>query len=200
MIELFHAPRSRSSAIVQLLDEMDMMEKVTIREVSISRQDGSGGADPANPHPDGKVPYLLHDGAGMTEVNAIMLHLTDLFPEGGMGAPLDDPLRGPFLMWMAWYGNVLEPVVHFHFAQIESPALKRTFRDFPTAVARLEAQLAKGPWLLGERYSAADQIAAQMFHLFPQFQPNDGPIPDWVARYAERPASRRQAERAALPA
>jgi glutathione S-transferase len=80
----------------------------------------------------------------MTEVNAIMLHLTDLFPEGGMGAPLDDPLRGPFLMWMAWYGNVLEPVVHFHFAQIESPALKRTFRDFPTAVARLEAQLAKG--------------------------------------------------------
>jgi hypothetical protein len=39
-----------------------------------------------------------------------------------------------------------------------------------------------------------------MFHLFPQFQPNDGPIPDWVARYAERPASRRQAERDALPA
>lgn len=195
MIELFHAPRSRSSAIVQLLDELGALGEVTIREVTIARQDGSGGPDPANPHPEGKVPYLRHDGAGMTEVNAIMLYLTDLFPDAGLGAPMADPLRPPFLTWLAWYGNVLEPVVHFHFMQLDSPALKRTFRDFPAAVERLEAQLSKTPWLTGDRYTAADQINAQMFHLFPQFQPTDGPIPDWVARYAARPATQRQAER-----
>lgn len=198
MIELYHAPRSRSSSIVQLLDELGALDRVTLREVTISRQDGSDGPDPANPHPDGKVPYLVHDGVGMTEVNAIMLYLTELFPEAGLGAPPGDPLRPRFLSWLAWYGNVLEPVVHFHFMEIDAPALKRTFRDFATAVERLETQLSRTPWLIGDRFTAADQIVAQMFHLFPQFQPKDGPIPDWVARYAERPATRRQAERDGL--
>ncbi|MGR3453860.1 glutathione S-transferase family protein [Pseudooceanicola sp.] len=198
MIELYHAPRSRSSSIVQLLDDLGALDRVTIREVTITRSDGSDGPDPSNPHPDGKVPYLVHDGIGMTEVNAIMLYLTDLFPEAGLGAPMGDPLRPRFLSWMAWYGNVLEPVVHFHFMEIDSPGLKRTFRDFATAVERLESQLTKTPWLIGDRFTAADQLIAHMFHFFPQFQPKDGPIPDWVARYAARPATQRQAARDGL--
>lgn len=198
MIELFHAPRSRASAIVQLLDELGALDKVTLREVTIALQDGSGGRDPSNPHPEGKVPYLVHDGAGMTEVNAIMLYLTDMFPDAGMGAPIGDPMRPAFLSWLAWYGNVLEPVAHFHIMQVDSPVLKRTFRDFGTAVERIEGQLNRTPWLAGDRYTAADQIISQMFRLFTQFQPKDGPIPDWVARCGDRPAARRQAERDGL--
>ncbi|MGR3320895.1 MAG: glutathione S-transferase family protein [Pseudooceanicola sp.] len=197
MLQLFHAPRSRSSAIVNLLDELGALDRVDIVEVDIARQDGSGGADPANPHPDGKVPYLVHDGVGMTETNAIALYLTDLFPEAGLGRPHGDRLRGPYLSWLTWYGNVLEPVVHFHFIQIESPALQRTYRDLPTALARIEAQLSSSDWLVGDRYSAADLLVAPLFHLFPALVPDTGPIGAWVARCAARPAARRLAEREA---
>ncbi|MDF1854536.1 glutathione S-transferase family protein [Pseudooceanicola sp.] len=194
MLTLFHAPRSRSSAIVQLIDEMGVHGAVTIREVGISRQDGSGGADPQNPHPDGKVPFLTHDGVGMSELNAIALYLTEVFPQTGLGYAPGDPLRGPYLSWLAWYGNVLEPVLHFHFFQIDSPQLARTFRDFPTAMARIEAQLAQTPWLIGDRYSAADLLVVQIFLRFPALMPETGPVPDWVARCAGRPAAKRIAK------
>lgn len=54
MLTLFHAPQSRSSRIVTLIDEMGIGDKIEIKHVSIPRQDGSGQRDPANPQPEGK--------------------------------------------------------------------------------------------------------------------------------------------------
>jgi glutathione S-transferase len=51
MLTLYHAPQSRSSRIVRLLIELDVLDQVDIRIVTVARQDGSGGADPSNPHP-----------------------------------------------------------------------------------------------------------------------------------------------------
>ena len=34
-----------------------------IKNVSIRRGDGSGARDTTNPHPHGKVPVIVHDGA-----------------------------------------------------------------------------------------------------------------------------------------
>jgi glutathione S-transferase len=61
MLTLFHAPFSRSSRLVWLLEELGADHE--IHYCDIARMDGSGGRDPANPHPDGKVPALIHDGA-----------------------------------------------------------------------------------------------------------------------------------------
>ena len=52
MLTLFHAPHSRSSAIVTLIDEMGIGDRVDIVEVTIARMDGSGRRDSANPHPE----------------------------------------------------------------------------------------------------------------------------------------------------
>lgn len=198
-IEVFHAPQSRASTIVQLLDELDALDRVALHAVTIARQDGSGGADAANPHPEGKVPCLRHDGVVMTETNGIALYLTDLFPENGVGYAPGEARRGPYLSWLAWYGNVVEPVVHFHLLGLDHPVLTRTFRDWPAACARIEAQLQATPWLAGDRFTAADMLIAPIFQLFPQLVPESGPIPDWVARQADRPAARRQAERDGQP-
>ena len=93
MLTLFHSPQSRSSAIVALIEEMGIQDWVEIREVTIPRMDGSGGRDPANPHPDGKVPALVHDGQVITERAAIILHLTSLFPDSGMAPKVGTPSR-----------------------------------------------------------------------------------------------------------
>jgi glutathione S-transferase len=78
LLTLVHAPRSRSSRFLWLLEEIG--EPYDIQYVSIRRVDGSGALDPANPHPHGKVPFL-RDGASMVfEQTAIALYLADKFP------------------------------------------------------------------------------------------------------------------------
>jgi len=191
MLTLFHSPQSRSSAIMTLVEEMGIQDWIDIREVTIPRQDGSGGRDPANPHPEGKVPALLHDGVLVTERAAIILHLTTLFPDSGLSPKAGTPEWGAFAAWLAWYQGVLEPVVIFEGAGIAHPWLDATFRDHKTAAARIRAALEKGPWLLGETYSAADLLCHAPYAWFEEATPDDPLIRDWVERCKARPARAR---------
>jgi glutathione S-transferase len=188
MLTLFHSPQSRSSSVMVLIEEMGIADRIDIRDVTIPRIDGSGRRDPANPHPEGKVPALLHDGRLVTERGAIMLHLTTLFPGTGMAPDVGSPEWGAFAGWLAWYQGVLEPVVIFEAAGIAHPWLEATFRDHKAATARLHAALEKGPWILGERYSAADLLLHGPYAFFPEATPDDPLIRDWVARCMARPA------------
>ncbi|WP_299867901.1 glutathione S-transferase family protein [uncultured Hoeflea sp.] len=182
MLTLYHAPNSRSSRIVRLIMELGILDQIDIRVVSVARNDGSGGADPANPHPESKVPLLVHDGVEIWESNAIMLYLTDMFPETGFGRSIGHPDRGSYLSWLAWYGNVVEPVLVCEAAGLSHPFLDSTFRGVPELAARLKAQLEKTPFLLGDRISAADLLVTSPFLWMPQVIPDVQVIRDWIAR------------------
>lgn len=187
MLTLYHSPNSRSTRIIGLLHELGVLDQVDIRIVGIRRQDGSGGHDPANPHPEGKVPLLVHDGVEIWESAAIILYLTDLFPQGGMGVPLGHKDRGPYLSWLAWYGSVVEPVMVMQAAQLSHPYIDATFRGMPELTNRLEKALQGRPYLLGDRYSAADLLLASPFQWFPDATPDVPVIRDWIARCSIRP-------------
>jgi glutathione S-transferase len=195
MLTLFHSPQSRSSAIVTLVEEMGIQDWVDLREVTIPRMDGSGGRDPANPHPEGKVPALVHDGHVITERAAIILHLTSLFPDTGMAPKVGTPEWGVFAGWMAWYQGVLEPVVIFEGAGITHPWIEATFRDHKAAAARLKAALEKGPWIMGDACSAADLLLHAPYAWYAQATPDDPLIRDWVERCKARPARAKVLER-----
>lgn len=184
MLTLYHAPMSRSSRILNLIDEMGIAGQVTIIPTDIPRQDGSGARDPRNPHPEGKVPVLLHDGAMITESAAVILYLTALFPGSGMAPKPGTPAHAACLSWLFWYGGVMEPVLEA--AGISHPYIAATFRGHPEIVARLRGALAKGPWLLGERYSAVDLLIHSSYAFFNEATPDDPLIRDWVARCMAR--------------
>jgi glutathione S-transferase len=188
MLTLFHAPQSRSSRIVTLIDEMGIADKVDVRIVTIPRRDGSGGRDPANPHPEGKVPALLHDGTLITESPAVIQYLTGLFPGTGLAPEPGDPKYGEYLTWLHWYGSVMEPVMIFAAGGIDHPYLHVTFRGVPEVTARIERALAHGPWLLGDRFSAADLLVHSPYAWFGTMTPDVPVIQDWVARCQTRPA------------
>src|SRR5262245_21919325 len=117
--------------------------------------DGSGRADPSNPHPDKKVPALAHDDVLVTESAAICLYLPDLHPQAGIGPVVGDARRGAYLTWLAYYAGVVEPVVTIEFAELGShPALARTFRGLKEMNQRVQGPLESGPYLLGESFSA----------------------------------------------
>ena len=194
MLTLFHAPQSRSSRIVTLIDEMGIADKVDVRIVTIPRRDGSGGRDPANPHPEGKVPALLHDGTLITESPAVIQYLTGLFPGTGLAPEPGDPKYGEYLTWLHWYGSVMEPVMIFAAGGIDHPYLHVTFRGVPEVTARIERALAHGPWLLGDRFSAADLLVHSPYAWFGTMTPDVPVIQDWVARCQARPAVTRTRE------
>lgn len=189
MLTLFHSPESRSTAVLALIEEMGIRDRVEVRTVTIPRQDGSGARDPANPHPEGKVPALLHDGVLITERGAIILHLTSLFPDSGMAPRVGTPDWGVFAMWMAWYHGVQEPTFIMEAGNISHPWLTAAVRDHQTAVARLRAALEAGPWIMGDRYSAADLLLHGPYAWFPAATPDDPLVRDWVARCQAREAN-----------
>jgi glutathione S-transferase len=186
MLTLYHSPHSRSTRVIALLHAMEAMDRVDIRPVTIPRQDGTGGRDPANPHPEGKVPYLLADGARVWETTAIVLYLTDRFG-GAMGIAPDDPRRGTFLAWLAWYAAVLEPALILDAAGVSHPWMTAAIRGRAEALHRLEAALDGQPWIMGERYTAADLMLASPFLWFDDPLPDHPVLRDWAARCRAQP-------------
>ena len=125
----------------------------------------------------------------MTEQVAIYIYLADLFPKAGLTPALDDPMRGPYLRWIAYYGSSFEPAVIDKFMKHEpAPVTQSPYADYDSMLGALEAQLSKGPYLFGDRITAADILWGVAFNWTMMF----GIVPkkDVFVRYAERITSR----------
>jgi glutathione S-transferase len=68
------------------------------------------------------------------------------------------------------------------------PWLQATFRDVDTVRARLREALTEGPWLVGDRYTAADLLCVSPFLWFRDLDPGSPEVADWVARCIAHPA------------
>ena len=187
MPTLYHSPQSRSDTVVQLVGMLGA--DIDIREVTITRQDGSGAADPDNPHPEKKVPYLVDGDDHVRERGAIMLYLTDAYPQAKLGPLPGEEGRGAYLSWLSYYQGVMEPILILKWAGITHPAITAGLRDEATMLEQLHTALSKGPWLLGDRFSAADMLCSSPFHWFADMVPDQPAIRDWVDRCAKRMAA-----------
>ena len=187
MITLYHAPQSRSSRLVTLIDELQA--PVEIKTVQIRRLgQETSGPDPKNPHPEGKVPFLTDGDSQIRESAAIILYLTDKFPQAGLGPLPGDAKRGEYLSWLFWYQGVVEPLLICRYTGLTHPAFTSSWRDETAMADRLSEALSKGPYLLGEHYSAADLLLHSPFAWMPAATPDRPEIHDWVARCAARPS------------
>lgn len=187
MITFYHAPRSRSSRILWLLQELQA--DYEIRPVSIFRpMTGEGAPDPANPHPDKRVPVIVHDGAVLAESIAIVLHLTDAFPQAGLAPAAGAKERGDYLTWLVWYAAEMEPAMMSGFGgELAASPMRR--RNFDAVVQRIETALAKGPYMLGDRFSSVDLVVASALDFGRQIFPPSDAIDAYVARCKSRPAA-----------
>ncbi|WP_299204588.1 glutathione binding-like protein [uncultured Tateyamaria sp.] len=195
MPTLYHAPNSRSTSIVALVEEMGVSDCVNVVEVNIHRQDGGGGPDSRNPHPEKKVPYLVYGDDHVRERGAIVAFLTDMFPESGLGRPAGHPQRGAFLSWLFYYQGVMEPVLVLDWAKIDHPAMQATFRDLDTMMDRLTDALNGQPYLLGENYSSIDLLLSSPFQWLPEALSDRPLVQSWAERCADRPKLKAIVER-----
>lgn len=109
-------------------------------------------------NPKGYVPALaLDDGELLTEGPTIVQYLADLKPESGL-APASGTLARYRLQEMLGYIN---SELHKTYSPLFNPNTPQEVREERKAYLRkrytlLEQQLARQPWLMGERFSVAD--------------------------------------------
>jgi glutathione S-transferase len=188
MITLFHCPKSRSTRFIFLLEELGAPYRIT--PVTIRRSDGTGALDPANPHPHGKAPAITDDGVLVFESPAIALYLTDKFPEKRLGPTVGEPARGTYLSWLSYYTGVLEPAFVSRFMNTDVPRGTAGWVPSDEAMAAVIDQLSRGPYLLGEEFSAADILYGTTFAMFLQspLMPKSTVVEQYVQRIVGRPA------------
>jgi glutathione S-transferase len=187
MITLYHAPQSRSSRMIWLLEELG--QPYAIQPVSIFRpMTGEGAPDPANPHPDKRVPAIDHDGTSVAESVAIVLYLTDAFPKAQLGPVVGEPGRGDYLTWLAWYAAELEPAVIAGLAgELESSPQRQ--RGHKAAMQRLATALARATFVMGDRFSGADLLISSAIAFGRRVFPDDPALDAYVDRCRSRPAA-----------
>lgn len=187
MITLFHRPKTRSTRFIFLLEELEAPYE--IRLVTTRTREG-GAVDPANPHPHGKVPAISDDGAIVFESPAIALYLTDRFTKNRLGPLVGEPDRGAYLSWLCYYTGVLEPAFMSKFMNVEVPRGTAGWVPVEEAMTAVTNLLTAGPYILGERFSAADVLYGTTFAMFAQspMMPKSTAIEDYVRRIVTRPA------------
>ncbi|MGD9658202.1 MAG: glutathione S-transferase family protein [Methylocystis sp.] len=182
----YHAPRTRASAVLILLEELDVPYELRVLNFQLGEQ---RRPEYLAVNPLGKVPAIMHNGALVTELGAIFIHLADAFPQNRLAPPIGDPLRGPYLRWLVFYGSAFEPAVTDRSLNREpAPARRSAYGDFDGVMALINAQLARGPYLFGERFTAADILWGTALRWAVGF----GVVPESleIAAYIERVTTR----------
>ena len=194
---VFHTnPMSRGRIVRWMLEELGVGYRTVVQEYGASMK----SAEYLAINPMGKVPALEHRGVVVTEAAAICAYLADAFPDAGLAPALDDPLRGPYYRWLFFAAGPVEAAVSAKALGLLPPAEKAGmvgYGSFEQTLDTLEkAAASASPWLLGERFSAADVYVGSQIDFCLAFKsiPERPAFTAWVERLRGREAYRRAQE------
>ncbi|CAA2137356.1 Glutathione S-transferase GstA [Hyphomicrobium sp. ghe19] len=185
----YHAPQTRSFAVRWLFEELGSPP----HELKVLNMKKGEHKTPEflAINPLGKLPTVTHDGVPVTEVGAIAIHLADLFPDAQLAPPLGDPARGTYLRWIIFNHGAVEPAVADRWRKIESSMPSAmSYGTYDGMVSTLVGALGSGPYILGERFSAADVVVGSSVRWLTLFKllPETPEFTSYLERLTSRPA------------
>lgn len=195
MLTFYHAPWSRSSNMLWLLEELGVsyqVEKVDIRAP------GGVPEEYRAIQPNKKVPAIVHDGVVITERAAICTYLCDAFPEAGLAPAIGDTMRAPYLTWLVYADAVFDPVLAAKAHGHEFMGGGYSYGSFSEMVANLEKTLSSRPYIAGDRFTAADtQIGGGINYGIRVLKtlPEKPVFVEYVERLLARPAFQRASQK-----
>ena len=191
-LTLYHIAPSRSSIVHWMLEEVG--EPYDVHLLSMKRGENRAPAYLAV-NPMGKVPALRHGDVVITEAAAICTYLADEFPRAGLNVPIGDPRRGTYLKWLFFGPSCIEPAIvdHAYPRKEAAPRPALGYGDYDTVVDVVAKAVAKGPYLLGEQFTAADVVIGSGLRYGTMFKllPGRPEFTAYMARLAQRPALQR---------
>jgi glutathione S-transferase len=192
-IKLYHAAPSRSAVVLWLLEELGVPYDLEL--VSLKDGDAQKPAFLAL-NPMGKVPLVVHNGVPVSETGAIAVYLADAYPQAGLGVPIGDPRRGPYLKWLFFNSACVEPAILERAYPRKEPA-PRSAAGFGTADLVIDvlaqAAAAANPFLLGAQFTAADIVLGSGIRFGTMFKllPERAEFANYLAALEARPALQR---------
>ncbi len=192
-LTLYTNPMSRGRIARWMLEEVGAAYRVEIL--------GYGGTMKADAfvaiNPMGKVPAIVHDGRVVTETAAICAYLADAFPDAGL-APLPDE-RADYYRWLFFAAGPVEQAVANRMLGVtpsDEQQMVVGYGHYDRVVATLDRALATGPYIAGDRFTAADVYLGAQVMWGVQFGtlPARDSFAAYIARLSDRPAYRRASE------
>lgn len=157
-VVFYHNPRSRAQMVHWMLEELGAPYRI----VPIDLANGENRQPEFLAiNPMGKLPTIVHRGVTVTETAAIIGYLADAFPDAGLAPAIDDPARGTWFRWLVFGASAFEPaLLDKMMKRPEAPRGTVGYGSYEDVLAALETMLDPGPWVLGDRFSAADVYIA----------------------------------------
>jgi glutathione S-transferase len=151
-------------------------------------------------NPNGLVPTLEDGDLVLWESNTIVRYLASVHGKGTL-EPADPKARARAGQWMDWQLSVLGPAIHTTFwglvrtppAQRDHAAIAASKAETTAAIAILDAQLAKTPYVAGDAFSMGDIPVGVFGYRFHALVTDRPPLPHferWFAALSARPAFR----------
>ena len=197
MMKLYWAPRSRSFAALWLMEETGQPYERVLTDITSGAQKTP---EYLAINPMGKVPALRDGDATMAEAAAICAYVAERYPAAKLAPLPGDSLRAKYLYWLFFAPSCIEPAMVQVATKIEMSSVSAGWGDAQRVFDVLDAALAKGPWILGENFSAADiaigaglNFAVRLFKMVPSRPSFDA----YIARCMARPAFQRAEKLAA---
>lgn len=193
-MKLYWSPNTRSTRAIWLMEEAALpYERVKLDLAAGEHKRPEFLAV----NPMGKVPALENGAAKVAESAALCAYVADLAPASGLAPPIGDPDRGRFLHWLFFSAGCIEPA-YMQKAMgwtIDRPSLAG-WGGYEAVMDVLDQAVSTGPWLLGDRFTAADVMVGTDLHFgvrlfkFVESRPN---FEAYIDRCEARPAFQRAA-------
>ena len=171
MMKLYWSPRSRSFSGLWVMEETGQPYERVLTDISTGAQKTP---EYLAINPMGKVPALQDGEVTLAESAAICAYVAERLPEAKLAPPLGDPQRGKYLQWLFFAPSCIEPALIQIFTKLEVPSSTAAWGDATQVFDVLDKALEKGPWILGDDFSAADIIigsglnfAVKLFKMVP---------------------------------
>lgn len=158
-IVFYHNPQSRAVMAHWMLEEVGAPYRI----VPIDFEKGENRAPEfLAVNPMGKLPTIVHGHTVVTETAAIIAYLADAFPDAGLAPAAGSPERGTYYRWLFFGAGCFEPALIDRMFDRPDVARKVAlgYGSYAETLRALETMLDPGPFILGDRFSAADVYLA----------------------------------------
>ena len=190
-MKLYWCERTRAVRAVWMMEELG----VPYERVRIDIRDEKSRANPAfrATSPMGKVPALEDGTVRIWDSGAICAYLADQYPAAKLAPAIGSPERGAYLMWLMYTNSVIEPAMGEKFGGLKPNTVSYGWGSWDQMLATLRTAVERGPWILGERFSAADVLLGMSCNFLRQFKmiENESVLFAYADRCAARPAFQR---------
>ena len=163
MYKLFYAPGSAAMAPHAVIEETGAKHELVLVDL---QKKAHQKPEYLKLNPKGRVPVLVDGNFVMTEAAAIIMHLSDRHPDAKLAPVIGTPAHAHWYQWLVYLTNTLQPAFQefFYPERIvpDAPATQQQVKaNAEHKLARMfiyiDSELAtRGPYLLGETFSAAD--------------------------------------------